>query len=240
MSGNKNRVDGRRAAGQWTDLYEAISNHANVSLIDPAENQPDMVFAANAGFVHDKTVVLSNFTHKERKGEEEHFAWYFKEHGYKVVRVTKNFEGQGDLLRDPSRRLWLGTGFRTDPEIVPELEEHLGVINRLTLVDPRWYHLDTCFCPLPKGEVLWYPNAFDSASRDLIRSSFPVRISVTEDQAVKFVCNTVSVGLELFFPKGGETLTKLLGTFGYHVTTLNFSEFMLSGGAAQCLVLYLD
>ena len=36
------------------------------------------------------------------------------------------------------------------------------------LVDPRFYHLDTCFCPLGPGQALHYPAAFDEYARRVL------------------------------------------------------------------------
>jgi len=36
------------------------------------------------------------------------------------------------------------------------------------LMDERFYHLDTCFCPLNGGYLLYYPQAFDSYSNRMI------------------------------------------------------------------------
>ena len=37
------------------------------------------------------------------------------------------------------------------------------------LVDPRYYHLDTCFCPLAPATAIWYPPAFDDYGQRAIR-----------------------------------------------------------------------
>ena len=59
-----------------------------------------------------KNVVLSNFKYSERKGEEELFSNWFEFGDYNVHRVSKSFEGQGDMLRDADGYIWLGTGFK--------------------------------------------------------------------------------------------------------------------------------
>ena len=78
-----------------------------------------------------------------------------------------------------------------------------GVINRfgaqvvaLKLTDQRFYHLDTCFCPLEGGHVLYYPEAFDAASRAAIERLVPAarRIAVGEEDALAFACNAVVIG----------------------------------------------
>jgi N-dimethylarginine dimethylaminohydrolase len=39
----------------------------------------------------------------------------------------------------------------------------------LELVNPRFYHLDTCFCPLAPGEALYYPDAFDAYGQRVLQ-----------------------------------------------------------------------
>ena len=38
----------------------------------------------------------------------------------------------------------------------------------LELVDSRFYHLDTCLCPLSGGELLYFPPAFDRYGQEAI------------------------------------------------------------------------
>ena len=40
----------------------------------------------------------------------------------------------------------------------------------LELVDPRFYHLDTCFCPLAPGVAIYYPGAFDEYGRSVLQN----------------------------------------------------------------------
>jgi hypothetical protein len=38
----------------------------------------------------------------------------------------------------------------------------------LELIDPRFYHLDTAFMPLPKGEVVYYERAFRPTAEEAL------------------------------------------------------------------------
>src|SRR5205814_1527477 len=57
-------------------------------------------------------------------------------------------------------------------------------------------HLDTCFCPLPGGRVVYYPDAFDHDSLETIRVRVPAeqRCEVDATDALHFACNAVVVG----------------------------------------------
>ena len=64
----------------------------------------------------------------------------------------------------------------------------------LELVNPRFYHLDTCFCPLAPGEAIYFPDAFDAYGRRVLETHVPKLIPVAEEEAHRFGCNAVVVG----------------------------------------------
>jgi N-dimethylarginine dimethylaminohydrolase len=241
MSNNKNFVNRDKAVEQWNLLYAMVRSCAEVELIRGDRWLPDMVFTANAGFQFGDNVVLSNFKHAERKGEEALFEEWFESRGYSVFKIPSNFEGQGDLLRDADGYMWLGTGFRSDINAIDDLAPLLGEwIQPLNLVDPRWYHLDTCFCPLPHGELLWYPPAFDSESQDLIYDFYEDTIEVSEEDALQFACNSVCILDNVFTPKCSYNTSIMLMKYGYNHVEIEMSEFLKSGGAAKCLIMDLN
>lgn len=239
MTGNLNRVNQILAKQQWLKYKDQLSLHLEVLEVAPVTELPDLVFTANAGFVYKDQVIVSRFFYPERRREEEVFRNWFESQNYSVRELAWYFEGQGDLLLDDQERFWMGTGFRTVPEAAPEIERIVeNKVRVLELVDPRWYHLDTAFCPLPGSGVLWYPGAFSPAGRRLIEESFEHQVQVSGNWAKKFVCNSVVVGNTIFMPSAGEVSEKLT-SFGYQVISLDFTEFQLAGGAARCLVLNL-
>ena len=246
MAGNVKRSSRQRATDQWTALHGAVAKIADVLLVEPQPGSPDMVFTANAGLVYGGTVALSSFYHPERQGEEAHFRRWFEESGFAVrdvPRVTP-FEGEGDALFDPDGScLWAGHGPRTRQNSHRQLTDLWGIeVVSLRLVDPRFYHLDTCFCPLSKGEVMYYPAAFDAESRKKIEGRYPraKRICVTEADALRFACNAVNIGKTILLNHVGTALSTQLRSLGYHVMEVDLSEFLKAGGAAKCLVLRLS
>ena len=38
---------------------------------------------------------------------------------------------------------------------------------------PRFYHLDTCFCPLAPGEAIYFPDAFDAYGQRVLQRRIP-------------------------------------------------------------------
>jgi N-dimethylarginine dimethylaminohydrolase len=146
------------ARAQWEQLHHTLTDvcGAIVELIDPRPGLPDLVFTANAGFVTPCLVILSRFRFPARSGEEPVFAEWFEKHGLPVVRMPEDvfFEGAGDALRC-GENLFCGYHFRSEIRSHEFLAEVLkDRVLSLQLVDPRFYHLDTCFCPLADGELL--------------------------------------------------------------------------------------
>ncbi|MGC1306188.1 MAG: TIGR00300 family protein [Phormidesmis sp.] len=243
MEGNIHRSSRERAEEQWNRLYGVLKNHTIVELVDPQQGWPDMVFAANAGLVLGDRVVLSRFLHPERQGEEPYFEKWFEENGFKVYKLPESlpFEGAGDALFDrESGCLWAGYGFRSELDSHPYLADWLDVeVLSLRLVDSRFYHLDTCFCPLTGGYLMYYPPAFDAYSNRLIEMRVPAdkRIVVNEVDAINFACNTVNVGQVVVMNQASDQLKKALGDRGFTVEETPLTEFLKAGGAAKCLTL---
>ncbi|UFP96190.1 TIGR00300 family protein [Gloeobacter morelensis] len=245
MEGNVHRSSREEAARQWEGLHKILDELADVQLVEPAPGWPDMVFTANAGLVLDKNVVLSRFFHPERQGEEPHFREWFEAQGYVVCELPTEiaFEGAGDALLDREGRwLWAGYGFRSSLESHPYLAKYLDIeVLSLRLVDERFYHLDTCFCPLSDGYLLYYPPAFDDASNRLIESrvSPDKRLVVGEVDAVNFACNAVNVERTVIVNQVTPGLAARLASCNFAVRETPLSEFLKAGGAAKCLTLRL-
>ncbi len=190
-------VDRDLAAAQWDSLVATYRRlGADVKLAEPRPGLPDMVFSANAAAIWDGRAVLSNFRHAERRGEEPFWRQELEQRGLAVRELDRSlaFEGAGDALF-VGTRLFCGYGFRTDRDAHAAVGRLLGVdVVSLELVDPRFYHLDTCFCPLNDRTVLYAPDAMTPASARLVRQLVPHVIQVPIDVAAGFACNAMPVG----------------------------------------------
>ena len=239
MSSQIGRVDKLGALCQWFSLMDKISRLAVIKVLDGVAGKPDLVFTANAGFVHKNIAILSKFSKPERQPEELDFRQWFEANGYTVVQPTSDYEGEGEHLVDAVGNHWVGTGFINSKLVKPELEHFLNqTVNTLELIDPRWYHLDTCFCPLPNGELMWYPKAFTRKSQTLIGKHFTRGIEVMEEDALSFCCNAVCIGNNIVLPEN-KYASGSLKKFGYITHETALTEFLKAGGAAKCLVLHL-
>ncbi|RTL90945.1 MAG: nitrate reductase [Hyphomicrobiales bacterium] len=239
------RTDNARARAQWENLRRHLSDCADLAFVTAEPGLPDMVFTANAGLVVDGAVIVSRFHARERQPEENLFRRWFEDQGYDIAPWPEDvaFEGAGDALTDRARRLiWCGHGWRSS-KLAPALIEAVSgwPTVGLKLVDPRFYHLDTCLCPLPDGSLMYYPAAFDGESLETIRALVPAekRIEVGEADALAFACNAVAVGARIFMNACSAELGARLTTAGFAPVVTPLSEFLKAGGAAKCLTLEL-
>ncbi|MGA7157979.1 MAG: ornithine--oxo-acid transaminase [Acidobacteriaceae bacterium] len=246
MQGNLGASSRDRALEQWKRLYSVLSHMAKVVLVEPVAGLPDMVFTANAGLARHGVVAISSFYHPERQGEESHFREWFVDAGYRVVDLPRAtpFEGEGDaLFSEDGSRLWVGHGPRTAEASHDALRKVWTDVEMvgLRLVDPRFYHLDTCFAPLEDGSVVYYPAAFDAASLQKIKEFYPadMRIAVSEQDALAFACNAVNVDRTIVLNRISAGLERELRRRGFDVVQVELGEFLKAGGAAKCLVMKL-
>ena len=227
---------------QWKRLHTTLSGlDTKVHLIPGKERLPDMVFTANAGLAVGKKFIPSNFRHKERAGEAPLFAQWMEERGYEIVWLPENlvFEGEGDALFGGDA-LFCGYKFRTDINSHRAVADLLGcVVISIELVDPRFYHIDTCFCPLTDGGAMWFPAAFDEYGQRAIRDRLTNLIDVSEEEAGVFCCNAVVLDHEIVLPEGAPKLVERLRERGYNCHPLQMSEFLKAGGACKCLTMHM-
>ena len=145
------QVDRARARSQWRELHSVLTEElgAQVELMEPVRGLPDLVFTANAGYVSEELFVSSSFKHPERQRETPHFDAWFQAHGYSVHKLAPDcpFEGAGDAL-PLGESIFAGYRHRSEVCSHQGLSEATGRrVLSLELVDPLFYHLDTCFCP---------------------------------------------------------------------------------------------
>jgi N-dimethylarginine dimethylaminohydrolase len=235
-------ADRALATAQWKRLRETLQSlDCSVEIIEPRPGLPDMVFTANAGLVVGKKFIGSNFRHRERQGESVFFEQWFAERAYEIARLPQPlvFEGEGDALFSDDV-LFCGYRFRSDIRSHQWLGDSLKCLAiSLELVDERFYHLDTCFCPLGEGRAMWYPAAFDEYGQKAIREHITELIEVPPDEALRFACNAVVIGHDVVLPDGCAKLCHKLSECGHRCHELPMSEFIKAGGACKCLALFL-
>jgi N-dimethylarginine dimethylaminohydrolase len=242
-------TEAKAASRALRDALQAAG--AKVETVGAVKGLPDLVFPANAAIVLDGRVLPARFRYAERQGEEAIFREVFcrlKKRGlaHEIIDFPEGVyqEGAGDCIWDADRKLfWAGYGPRSTKTSIPVIESVFGQeVVPLELASERYYHLDTCFCPLAGGKVLYYPPAFTPAARAEIRARVPEshRIEASDEEAAAFCVNAVNLSEKVIMARAPESLRAKLRACGYSPIELDLTPFMLSGGAAYCMTLRLD
>ncbi len=245
MAGHEESLSLERAQQQWQLLRDTLAEFADIVVMDAQPELPDMVFTANAGVVYGDKAIASHFMPHERRPEEQHFKKWFSENGFQLLDLDEKigFEGAGDCLVDRGGPwLWTGYGFRTEIEAHAQIGTFFDTeVVSIRLTDERFYHIDTCFCPLEGGFLMYHPPAFDYESRMAIESRIPPhkRIVVDTADAGNFACNAVNIGDQVILNKASGPLQARLMLAGFKVHEVEMSEFLKAGGSAKCLTLKL-
>jgi N-dimethylarginine dimethylaminohydrolase len=237
------QADHPTAVVQWNSLLLQIeAGGARVSQLGPVKGLPDLVFTANAAMIFGKQAILSHFRHPQRQGEEPQNRRALVEHGFDVLDPPANFsfEGAGDALFCGDT-LYAGYRMRSDAAGHQAIGQMLGVrVIPVELVDSRYYHLDTCFCPLEPDTAIWYPPAFDDYGQRAIQEHVSSLIAVEQAEAERFACNAVVIGRRVITNTGCDHLHATLAEAGYEPVATPLDEFVKAGGSAKCLTLRLD
>jgi N-dimethylarginine dimethylaminohydrolase len=237
------QADHALAGEQWQALRDLLVDAgAEISLVPPVAGLPDLVFTANAALIFRDRAVLSHFRHPQRQGEEPHFRDWLSQHGYEIVDAPggMNFEGAGDALFCGDT-LFAGYRIRSDARGHQEIGAMLGCrVIPLELVNPYYYHLDTCFCPLAQGVAAWHPDAFDAYGQRAVRELVPELIEVDDVEARLFACNAVVLGTTVVTNAGCPAFHEALAARGFRPVATPLGEFTKAGGSAKCLTLRLD
>jgi N-dimethylarginine dimethylaminohydrolase len=231
-------VDVHVAHMQWEDLYRTYLRLGHsVDLIEPVPGLPDMVYAANGGFIANGVAVVARFRFAQRAAETEAYAGWMSSVGYRPVSTRHVNEGQGDLLLIGETVL-AGYGFRTDLRAHSEIAAALGMrVISLELVDPRFYHLDTALSVLDDHTIAFYPPAFSAAARAQLHTLFPDAIVVASADAFVLGLNVVSDGLHVVHPAAATGFAMQLREAGFEPVGVDLSELLKGGGSIKCCTL---
>ncbi|MGV8883814.1 MAG: dimethylargininase [Rhodoglobus sp.] len=233
-------TDTSLAVRQWQTLYDTyIDLGFDVKLIDPIDGLPDMVYAANGGFVIDNIAYGASFTYAQRQPEGPAYMTWFADNGFDV-RIPANVnEGEGDFLLVAGVVL-AGMGFRSASDSHKELAEIFGrEVVSLNLVNPSFYHLDTAIAVLDDSNIAYLESAFDEESLTKLRTLFPDAIIATEEDAAVLGLNSFSDGFNVVIASRATDFERQLRERGYNPIGVDLSELLLGGGGVKCCTLEL-
>jgi N-dimethylarginine dimethylaminohydrolase len=231
-------VDPHLAHAQWECLRETyVGLGHQVDVVEPVPGLPDMVYAANGGFIAHDIAIVARFRFAERAGESKAYAQWMSSAGYRPVSTRHVNEGQGDLLLAGDIVL-AGYGFRTDRRAHAEIASALRTpVISLELVDPRFYHLDTALAVLDDQTIAYYPPALSAAAQVQLRALFPDAIVVSSADAFVFGLNAVSDGRNVVLPAAATGFAAQLRDAGFEPVGVDLSELLKGGGSIKCCTL---
>jgi N-dimethylarginine dimethylaminohydrolase len=236
------------AQAQWQQLGDTLrAAGAEVVVMEPHPEVPDLVFTANAGLVNGGQFVPSNFRHPERQPETPVNKAWFAAAGWLVddLPAELRHEGAGDALPVTDERghtvLLSAYSFRSDATAATALSGLLGCpVRPIQLVDPRLYHIDLTFCPLDARRAIVAPSGWDSYGRKVVESLVPEPLVLDADEALSFCANSVVVGTTVVMASVPLRVGHQLESWGFDVTECRVDEFLKAGGGCRCLTLALD
>lgn len=237
-------TDTALAVRQWEALWRTYRDLGfDVHLIDPLPGLPDMVYAANGGFVIGDVAYGARFAHPERQPEGPAYMDWFRTSGFEVAEPAEVNEGEGDFLLVGDTIL-AGTGFRSSAASHRELGEVFGrEVVSLRLVDPSFYHLDTALAVLDgtpgREHIAYLPGAFDEPSLAVLRERFPDAIVVDDEDGAVLGLNSFSDGYDVVIASRASGYARQLREHGYNPIGVDLSELLLGGGGVKCCTLEL-
>ncbi len=251
--GTLHELNKPKAMSEWEALRET---YRKLGLaVHEAEAQvglPDMVFCANQSLpyvtrVGEKMAIMSNMANDTRHREVPTIQTTLERLGYKTNQLPKRssstlFEGMGDALWLPGHRVLLGGyGHRTTKQIYSEIFAHIdATVITFELVNPRFYHLDTCLSILDSHSALACKEAFTADGWELVKKIFPrlIVVPLSEADSPVFACNAhCPDGHNVILQSGARQTVKALKDHGFSPVELSTEEFIKSGGSVFCMKL---
>ena len=239
-------TDTSLAVQQWQTLYDTyLGLGFEVNLIDPIEGLPDMVYAANGGFVLDGIAYGASFPYPQRAPEGPAYMDWFRANGFEVREPVEVNEGEGDFLLVGDVIL-AGTGFRTNPA------SHAG--DRASL-RPRGRSPSSSSTRASTTSTPRSPCSTRSRERALehrlpplglrrarprrARRRYPDAIIVTDEDAAVSASTPLSDGHNVVIASRAKDFERQLRERGYNPIGVDLSELLLGGGGVKCCTLEL-
>jgi N-dimethylarginine dimethylaminohydrolase len=201
--------------------------------LTPQPGLPDLVFAGDGAFTVDGVAYGARRTHPQGVREAAvHEAFYRRLGGYRYVASSQVNRGE-DFAYLPEAyggMILAGYGFGTEAVAHVEAQEVLRrPVVSLRLVDQRLDRLGVALAALDDENIAYWPDAFSSASRQVLARLFPRAVLAGEPDGL----NLVSDGHHVFISAHASDLVDRVAAAGYQPVPVDLSE--LRGGVRHCV-----
>lgn len=255
-SKSKAPTNPRAAMKEWLTLCDAITRHGGRILVMPPKPEATppltgMMYTANSGALFKQgdswMWLLSKMSVAHRQAEQARIKSFWSDAGMPTVEAAHVWEGQADVETLPGNRFLLSWAVRSVKESVDEVRARLPQGARVVDVQLRdpYFHGDTCLAAMTTAGGHSFLLAFAGAMvnrtlpelRSFVGDKIEV-ISVEEEDALGYACNSLCVGGTVLMPTGLSTgLRGILVRRGFVIEELDLPElFGKGGGGPRCLV----
>lgn len=221
-------VDSDLADAQWDAYVTAISDAGFQTVEVPtADDLPDSVFVEDALVVFGGTAVITSPGADSRRGETDALRPIAKKLGLRVreIALPGTLDG-GDVLT-VGTTVYVGRGGRTNTEGIRQLRDIIVPLGYTVVAVPvtTVLHLKSAVTALPDGTVVGYAEHVEAPQL------FERFLALPEPGAAVVVLSADTVLMAASAPQSIEMVESL----GYHVVTVDISEFEKLEGCVTCL-----
>ncbi|WP_394552896.1 dimethylargininase [Agromyces sp. MMS24-JH15] len=223
-------IDQAKADDQWDNYCAALVAEGWETVeVDAAPELADSVFVEDAVVMFDDLAVLASPGTASRRGEVEGVERAVRSlPGIEVARIEApgTLDG-GDVLK-VADTVYVGASARTNGEGIRQLRALLVPRGLRVVAVPvtKALHLKSTVTALPDGTVIGHPDLVDEPAL------FPRFVPVPEPEGVAVVALRDDT---LLMSASAPRTAAMLAGFGYHVVTVDISEFEKLEGCVTCL-----
>ena len=222
-------VDFELAMRQWHGYVEALNKHGwGTTEVPIAADCPDSVFVEDTMVIYRDVAIISRPGADSRKPEIADAEKALLPFGYRVERIQDpgTLDG-GDVLK-VGDTIYVGQGGRTNAEGIRQLRAVVSPLGARVIAVPmtKVLHLKTAITALPDGSIIGWAAALDDPS------FFPNFLAMPEEAGA----HVVLLGDDrLMMSASAPRSAALLRELGYHLVTVELTEFEKLEGCVTCL-----
>ena len=235
------------AVRQWETLYADLPRARLRGPADrPDRGLPDMVYAANGGFVLDGIAYGARFAYPERQPEGPAYMDWFRANGFDVREPGARSTRARATSCSSATRILAGTGFRTAVDSHDELARDLrprgrhAAAGRPELLPPRHRarrarlrSADHATSPTCRGRST---SARSSDPRRALPRRDPRHRRGRRGARAQLASATATTSSS---PRRAKGFERQLRERGYNPIGVDLSELLLGGGGVKCCTLEL-